>query len=152
MQIRRATLADVSAIVYIERQSPTAGHWSEQQYRFAINYPGGGAQRLVLVAQHDDETLPIAFLVAHHVASDWELENIVVSPQVRRTGCAKQLLNALLTRARDTNSDSIFLEVRESNAAARTLYERAGFEETGRRKSYYANPEEDAILYRLSLK
>ena len=43
----------------------------------------------------------------------------------------------------------MFLEVRESNAAARTLYEKAGFEQTGRRHSYYTSPLEDAILYRL---
>jgi ribosomal-protein-alanine N-acetyltransferase len=42
----------------------------------------------------------------------------------------------------------VFLEVRESNAAARALYANAGFEQTSRRKSYYANPLEDAILYR----
>jgi ribosomal-protein-alanine N-acetyltransferase len=44
----------------------------------------------------------------------------------------------------------VFLEVRESNSAARTLYEKAGFEATGLRKSYYANPVEDAVLYRRS--
>jgi ribosomal-protein-alanine N-acetyltransferase len=45
----------------------------------------------------------------------------------------------------------VFLEVRESNAAARTLYENAGFEQTGRRRSYYTSPLEDAILYRRTL-
>jgi ribosomal-protein-alanine N-acetyltransferase len=60
-------------------------------------------------------------------------------------------LDALSAAARETNSSSIFLEVRESNAAARTLYELASFEQTGRRKSYYTNPAEDAILYRRTL-
>jgi ribosomal-protein-alanine acetyltransferase len=89
-----------------------------------------------------------AFLVARHVAPDWELENIVVAPSARRKGLGTRLLRALFARARDTNSDSVFLEVRESNSPARALYERAGFPETGRRKSYYANPSEDAVLYR----
>jgi ribosomal-protein-alanine N-acetyltransferase len=60
-------------------------------------------------------------------------------------------MDALLSAARETNSDSVFLEVRESNVAARSLYEKAGFEQEGRRKSYYTNPMEDAVLYRLIL-
>ncbi len=65
----------------------------------------------------------------------------------RRKGLGKRLLQALLDAARETKS-SVFLEVRESNAAARALYENAGFEQTGRRPSYYTSPLEDAILYR----
>ena len=62
-------------------------------------------------------------------------------------GIGKQLMNTLLVQARQTNSDAILLEVRESNAAARRLYEELGFRETGRRKAYYTNPREDAVLY-----
>ncbi len=93
----------------------------------------------------------LGFLVAQHIAPEWELENIVVAPAARRTGLGKRLLDALLTQARETNSAAVFLEVRESNTAARTLYEKAGFEQTGRRKSYYRDPVEDAILYRRTL-
>jgi ribosomal protein S18 acetylase RimI-like enzyme len=60
-------------------------------------------------------------------------------------------LTALLDRARETNSERVFLEVRESNQAARAFYARLGFEQSGRRKLYYANPPEDAVLYRLTL-
>jgi ribosomal-protein-alanine N-acetyltransferase len=56
-------------------------------------------------------------------------------------------LEALLDAAHQTKS-SVFLEVRESNAPARALYENAGFKQTGRRPSYYTSPLEDAILYR----
>jgi len=91
------------------------------------------------------------FLVARHLAPEWELENIVVAPSARRIGLGSRLLNALLANARETDSEAVFLEVRESNAAARSLYEKAGFEPTGRRKAYYTNPAEDAVLYRLLL-
>ena len=94
----------------------------------------------------------VGFLIARHLAPEWELENIVVAHIARRKGLGKLLLNALLSAARETNSDSVFLEVRESNAAARTLYEKAGFEQTGRRKTYYTNPTEDAVLYRGTLR
>jgi ribosomal protein S18 acetylase RimI-like enzyme len=79
------------------------------------------------------------------------LENIVVAPAARRKGLGKKLLAALVAAAKETNSAAVFLEVRESNAAARTLYETEGFEPTGRRKFYYTNPGEDAVLYRRTL-
>jgi hypothetical protein len=61
------------------------------------------------------------------------------------------ILDALLASARKTNSEAVFLEVRESNEAARLFYEKSGFIQSGRRKSYYSNPLEDAVLYRLAL-
>ena len=79
------------------------------------------------------------------------MENIVVAPSARRKGLGKKLLAALVAAAEETHSAAVFLEVRESNIAARTLYETAGFEPTGRRKFYYTNPGEEAVLYRLAL-
>jgi len=148
VQIRSATAADIPSIMQLERQSPTAGHWTAEQYREA--FQRDGATRLVLIAE-GKETSTVGFLVAQHLVPEWELENIVVAPTARRKGLGKRLLDALLAAAKKTNSKSVFLEVRESNTAARTLYETAGFAQTGRRKSYYTNPPEDAILYRLNL-
>lgn len=79
------------------------------------------------------------------------MENIVVCQAARRKGLGLRLLDTLLTNAKETNSAPMFLEVRESNTAARGLYQKAGFRETGRRKSYYTNPTEDAILYARNL-
>jgi ribosomal-protein-alanine N-acetyltransferase len=145
----------------LERQNPTAAHWSEQQYKEIFRTSDGGPRRLAFVIDEEAgkdafEREPVSsrllgFLIASHVTAEWELENIVVAPASRRKGLATRLLTALLTRARETNSGSVFLEVRESNQAARALYIRLGFEESGRRKLYYANPQEDAVLYRLTL-
>ena len=146
--IRAATIADLSSLMRLERVSPSAGHWTEEQYRQALQ-PAESAKRLVLVAEENAGV--VGFLVALHVSSEWELENIVVAPSMQRTGVGKSLLDALLVRARETNSESVFLEVRESNFAARRLYEKAGFEQAGRRPSYYSYPLEDAVLYRLDL-
>ncbi len=122
------------------------------------------AKRLVLVADapfhfHSatDENAPgsscdiLGFLVARHLAPEWELENLVVAPAARRQGLGQRLVHALLAMAAETNSQSVFLEVRESNAAARSLYEKTNFAQTGRRKAYYKDPAEDALLYRFSL-
>ncbi len=153
MQIRPATLADVPCMIRLDRQSATAGHWTEDQYRQALE--SLRTKRLVLVI--DEPSVPEAptsvqaFLVAQHIPPEWELENIVVAATARRKGLGKRLLQSLLSIARESNSDSVFLEVRDSNTAARTLYEQAGFLQTGRRKSYYTNPQEDAVLYRKSL-
>jgi [ribosomal protein S18]-alanine N-acetyltransferase len=158
VHIRPAIAADIPSILDLERQSATAGHWTEEQYRQAFHE---GTGRVVLVAEdfpasaqetrNPGDTSILGFLVARHLAPEWELENIVVAPTARRKGLGKRLLGVLLDAARKTNSNSMFLEVRESNAAARTLYEKAGFKQTGRRESYYTNPPEDAVLYRLTL-
>ena len=152
MKIRFAVLADIPGIMSLERQSATAGHWTEEQYRLAFQTE---SPRLLLVVYASQPHLKpgaespsiLGFLIAHDLAHEWELENLVVAPAARRKGLGTRLLKALLDSARETDSP-VFLEVRESNAAARALYEDAGFEQTGRRKSYYTNPLEDAVLYR----
>ena len=158
MNIRKATPDDLPAMLALERECGTAAHWSEQQYRDLV-IPTQTPQRLALVAEGDSATdleskvaMLVGFLIARHVASEWELENIVVATPARRQGVGKRLLESLLAAAHDANSDAVFLEVRESNAAARALYEELGFRETGRRKSYYTSPLEDAVLYSLSLR
>jgi [ribosomal protein S18]-alanine N-acetyltransferase len=153
VQIRPATLADVPSMIRLDRQSATAGHWTEDQYRQALE--SVGASRLLFVIDEpslsEAPTGVLAFLIAQHIHPEWELENIVVAATARRKGLGKRLLQSLLSIARESNSDSVFLEVRESNTAARTLYEQVGFAQTGRRTSYYTNPQEDAVLYRKSL-
>lgn len=133
----------------------TAAHWSEEQYLGLFGSGSGKPERLVLVAESSLTASPeeaissvVGFLVARCVAHEWELENIVVVPGARRRGIGRQLLEALLTAARKTNAPSVFFEVRESNVEARSLYEKLGFRQTGRRPAYYRNPSEDAILYR----
>jgi [ribosomal protein S18]-alanine N-acetyltransferase len=155
--IRPASIADIPSILKLERQSGTAGHWTEEQYHQA--FQPEGPTRLVLVAEDSQPPpagsgaggmtvgSPVGFLVALHLAPEWELENIVVETSARRKGLGTQLLDTFLNAAHETNSTSVFLEVRESNIVARTLYEAAGFRQTGRRESYYAEPSEDAILY-----
>ncbi len=132
----------------LERQSATAAHWTERQYQ-RIQTESDAPRRLALVME--EKSTMIAFLIARHLGAEWELENVVVDSAFRRRGAGTTLLDELLTRARAANSESVFLEVRESNQAARALYLKLGFEENGRRKAYYSSPPEDAILHRRSL-
>jgi [ribosomal protein S18]-alanine N-acetyltransferase len=114
-----------------------------------------------LLAEDDGGTQPegvfharsglLAFLIAHRIDAEWELENIVVAETTRRQGVATRLLGEFVAHARAEHGSAVFLEVRESNLGARALYRKAGFTEMGLRKSYYSNPPEDAIVCRLSL-
>ena len=150
-------------MIELERQCPTAAHWTQRQYQMALRTDeSGGSQRLVLAVDQDEETGNVsevretpellAFLVAHNLGPEWELENIVVAPSARRKGLGARLLGDLLSHARQAGSEQVFLEVRESNQAGRMLYERSGFEATGRRSGYYLSPPEDAILYHRRLR
>jgi ribosomal-protein-alanine N-acetyltransferase len=158
--VRLATAADLPCLIELERKCATAAHWTEQQYQGALREDGAGnSGRLALVIDAETESLQaskrpsqiLAFLIAHHLGPEWELENIVVDPAARRKGLGARLLGELVARARGANSESVFLEVRESNLAARALYQKVGFTETGRRTAYYSSPTEDAILCHLEL-
>lgn len=154
-QIREAASDDIPLILEVERACSTAAHWSEEQYRKAIDGVGEGPERRVLVAEMAEAELGqgtlVAFLVARRVSEEWELENIAVSQEFRRQGIGMQLLDALLALVQETKGSAVLLEVRESNMAARQLYEKSGFRETGRRRNYYAEPVEDAVLYRRAI-
>lgn len=142
--IRPATFADIPDLLELARQTPTAAHWGQSTYEAAL---AGKSLRTILVAEEDGRIN--GFVVAQIAVSEWEVENIVVAEGARRSGLGTQLLRGLLEEAHRDGADAVLLEVRESNSGARALYARAGFLESGRRKSYYRNPEEDAILYRL---
>ena len=160
MRIRKAIADDIRSMIDLAAVSATAAHWTEQQYRDLLS-PASSVRRLAIVAEGSPEPVSepvtptkslLGFLIARFLTPDCELENIAVSPVVRRRGIGRQLLEALKLAASETNCESVFLEVRESNQAARAFYESVGFKRDGSRKSYYSNPMEDAILYRLALR
>lgn len=147
MNIRPATPADIPSILSVERTSDRAAHWSETEYRNA--FLAGTVPRIILVAE---ETEILAFIFVRALGPEWEIENVAVSADARRHGIGVKLIQAVATQAQHRGAEALILEVRASNQAARGLYERAGFNEAGRRKDYYANPTEDAIHYRLDLR
>jgi [ribosomal protein S18]-alanine N-acetyltransferase len=162
MNVRRATRADIRAMVEIERENPTSTNWSHEHYESLFRTVTPESSRyFVLVVEDQAESRSmtlspaispiVAYLAAHCVDSDWELQYIVVAKKFRSSGLATLLLHGLMKHARANNASAIFLEVRESNQSARSLYRKLGFVQAGSRKSYYSNPSEDAALYRLSL-
>ncbi len=140
MLIRRASPEDAEPMFALERASDAAAHWPRDLYDKLSH----DATRLALVAA--DGVTFRGFIVAHCIAEDWDIENLVVAAAERRQGIGRELLRALLQQAEAAAARRVVLEVRESNAPALVLYEKAGFFRAGRRKSYYSNPIEDALV------
>lgn len=145
MNIRLVSTTDIPHLIALERHAATAAHWTQGDYEriFAADAP----ERLALVLE---EAEVVAFIVARGVGDEWEIENVAVAGPARRRGLGTRLLGELLKQLRGRGVSSVFLEVRESNSAARMLYEKWAFVESGRRAAYYREPAEDAIQYRLT--
>ena len=144
LRIRPAVAADVEAIHAIEVAS-FGDPWKCDGFRDLIL--GGSAT--VVVAER---AAGIAgFAVSYAAADEAEIANVAVSPEVRRGGVGRALVDHVIRAAAQGGARIVFLEVRESNAAARALYVARGFVELARRPAYYTNPREDAVVMRLDI-
>jgi len=130
-EIRAATSNDLGEIARIQSVSPEAAQWIPADY---LTYE-------CLVASRDNR---LAGFLAFRRSTNTEAEllNLAVDPQLRRQGIARRLLKAMLPTA----GGEVFLEVRESNLAARKFYQFMGFEVVGHRPEYYKNPGESGIV------
>ena len=97
------------------------------------------------------DSVPVAYMGMWCVADEGQITNVAVSPEHRRKGLAKRLIDEMITIAQARDLSVLTLEVRESNLAAIFLYESFGFRQVGRRKLYYEG-KEDALLMTLFLK
>lgn len=154
--IRPAIPRDLAAIMALERDTATAGHWSAEQYESLFHVENSGRFALVIQAssnelQYENDGTILGFIVGRAIGEEWEIENIAVRAAEQRRGLGTRLLKEFLNLAASKGAKTVLLEVRESNRAARGLYQKSSFVEVGRRKKYYRDPDEDAILYRLGL-
>ena len=141
--VRNASVADIPAMMRIAGLSPTASQWPESQY-FEL-FASGAPERISLVIEQDSNVA--GFLVARHFSGEYEIENIVISVAKQRQGLGAKLFNEFMKIPAQTPLSKIFLEVRESNEAARRFYIKFGFRKVGERNNYYQNPQESAVLY-----
>lgn len=144
--LRPAQLEDISDIARIERSS-FADPWSEESFRRIL----GGQSAIFQVLVVGGESVVVGYIIAFVIGPDAELLNVAVDPGHRRRGLAGQMLDAVLIQLGLNGVRTAFLEVRESNRAARALYGSRGFHEIGRRRNYYRRPVEDALVMRRSL-
>lgn len=89
------------------------------------------------------------YCICSTVLGEAELHRIAVNENSRGQGIASEMMLYLKKQCAQNNIDCVYLEVRKSNTAARMLYEKHGFIQTGERKGYYRDNGEDAILYTL---
>jgi ribosomal-protein-alanine N-acetyltransferase len=159
--VRRMIAADGGWARELADASPQMPHWPEAVWAAAIGLDENLRVALVAEGAQSDsagsvlsqESQPglrrYGFAVASLLPPQAELETIVVAPEFRGQGLGRLLYSALAVELRKLHVTEILLEVRASNHAALGLYRSLGFVESGRRKGYYADPIEDAILMRL---
>jgi ribosomal-protein-alanine N-acetyltransferase len=138
-KVRAFRAPDAPDIAEILRDSAEAAQWPPESYAKLAESPGG----ILLVCEAGGH--PVGFLAARRAADEAEILNIAVHRDFRRKGVASALLLAALTEFRSSAIARVFLELRESNLPALTLYNRHGFLPSGRRKAYYHFPAEDAV-------
>ena len=135
--IRRFAYGDLPGVLSIERRSFPAP-WSLAMFVLELSKPSG----ICLAAETEDGI--VGYLVCSRYADVWHLMNVAVDPDRRREGIAERLLDELLTAA--GRDDRYTLEVRVSNHGAIAMYERFGFRRAGRRRRYYQDNGEDAMI------
>lgn len=144
VKIRRFSRDDLNTVLEIQNACKLVAAWSADEYERLARDPRG----MILVAELEGRipATVLGFSVFYHLGEEAELWNIAVAPRFRRQGIAKAFLQEAFRRLSDSGAKKLFLEVRCSNASALELYHSFGFKLVARRKDYYCNPREDALV------
>lgn len=145
LTVRPATAADLEAIVTIENGA-FPDPWSRRSFASMLDAPTVRFDVL-----EDPAGAVLGYVVLLVAPPDADVANLAVAPKARRQGAGRALLGAALASAARAGVRRVHLEVRESNAAARALYAAFGFVPVGRRRAYYQQPREDALVLRATL-
>lgn len=137
--LRTASVTDLPALAALEAVC-NPHPWSQGQLQAALD--AGNALWLMPHMQHG----AAAMLLWQPLVDEAEILLLDTHPDCRRLGHARRLLTALQHHACAEGRTRLLLEVRAGNEAARALYRQCGFAECGRRRAYYADNGEDAVL------
>ena len=143
LSVRRMTLDDIQAVVELDQISFSLP-WPERSFRFELT--DNPASRC-WVAEADGRV--VGMVVTWLFVDEAHIATIATHPDYRRQGIARKLLTYTLQSAISEGARSSFLEVRASNLPAQEMYRKFGYVEVGRRKRYYRDNDEDAILMNL---
>lgn len=141
LMIRKAELSDIPDIMKIENLA-FAEPWKEISFREEIS------SHEVFVLMKNSKLA--AYICGWKILDEYNITNLAVKENLRRNGLAEKLVSYIIEIHRKDCS-LIYLEVRESNLAARKLYKKMGFGVIGVRKNYYPNPREDAVVMEINL-
>lgn len=131
----------VAAVAALEKTC-FSDPWSENSIASELKNP----LSLWLVALADSKV--VGYVGSQSVIGESDMMNVAVDPNYRRMGIAYRLIEALIAALAEKDNHSLALEVRASNTPAIALYGKMGFTEVGRRRNYYRNPREDALILR----
>ena len=132
----------VSQVAALEKLCFGTEAWSEKSVASELTNP----LSLWLVAEEAGEVL--GYIGSQTVLDETDMMNVAVHPDFRGRGIATGLILGLVEELRKKGSHALMLEVRASNETAIRVYRRLEFAEVGRRKNYYRNPREDALILR----
>ena len=141
--IRKMMLEDIPAVVELDRIAFSLP-WPERSFRFEV---ADNPVARCWVAEVDGRL--VGMVVGWLLVDEIHIATIATHPDFRRQGIGRKLLSHTLRRALEDGAQSSFLEVRASNLGAQEMYRQFGYEPTGRRKRYYKDNDEDAILMNL---
>jgi ribosomal-protein-alanine N-acetyltransferase len=147
-KIRPMAAADAEAVIAIAESLATAPHWPRSAYEAALD-PDAIPQRIALVAEVSGAVE--GFAIASLIPPQAELETIAVSRPFQRRRAGSALLSVLLHELESCGIKEITLEVRASNFAAQAFYGAHSFLGSSRRKGYYSETGEDAVVMRAIL-
>ena len=139
--IRTATACDLSSLAVLE-----AACFPDAWGREAIEAHLSSKTGISLIAERCGNA--VGYLLGLCLPPEAELYRIAVLPTVRREGLGRRIMHGLFDILSKNSVEACFLEVREGNSAARALYNAYGFAEVGRRRGYYKDPREDALVMR----
>jgi ribosomal-protein-alanine N-acetyltransferase len=137
--IREFHAADVESLWRLLSTVPEATQWSADDFLLA-------SRRNFFVRVAEEERSVCGLVAFRMMADEAEILNLAVDSRVRRRGMGSRLIEDTIATLKAAGIKKIFLEVRESNEAARSFYARMGFTEAGRRRDYYRGPAEDAFV------
>ena len=147
IEIKKLTEADrlqISAIAALESEC-FSDPWSQASLEESLTNPA-----YTFLAALEDGVLK-GYVGAYTVLDEMQITTVAVTADARRRGIGHRLIDVLKEEATRASLASVTLEVRASNEAARTLYEKQGFTAVGVRKHFYTHPTEDGILMTLYL-
>ncbi len=139
IRIRNMTGEDLKRVAGIEAENFSVP-WTEKDFQDFLNRE----DTIFLVAEEDGKAA--GYIGAVCSAEEGDITNVSVSEENRRKGIGTALVRELVRRTEEKGISRLFLEVREKNKTAVRLYEKAGFSPVGRRRKYYRDPQEDAVV------
>jgi [ribosomal protein S18]-alanine N-acetyltransferase len=145
LTVDRMRADDLDSVVAIERASFTMP-WSRGAFLYEME-----KNRVARCLVMRDGSSVVAYLCLWEIGDELHVTNIAVDPAVRRKGIGRSLLQGVLDDARQRGLRLVALEVRPSNIEARALYESFGFRVVGRRRGYYYDTGEDALVMETAL-